>query len=233
MKEKEFIEYLKDTGRSKSSISRYLNSVKDFVEYLAEHRDGVSIDDTLPGDLHAYGEYLMEHHTKKAYLRLWGIDHYFRFIGDKDLSLLADSLKWVVHHDPLRLSKISGVEKEHIVTLRNLGVKHVRQMLERGATKAGRLKLAEESGVPLMVILRLVTISDLTRIPGLKAVRSMLYYEAGLDTLDKIASQDPKELQEFLIGWVVKNNFGGSAPNVGEARHAVEMAKFLERIVKF
>ena len=61
------------------------------------------------------------------------------------------------------------------------------KLMEKCRSKGDRAELAKSVGVPEDQILEPIKLSDLTRIPGIKKIRSRLYYEGGLDTLDKIA----------------------------------------------
>ena len=106
-------------------------------------------------------------------------------------------------------------------------------MLKVGRTGEGRRKLAEQTGVPLGAVLELVKLADMSRIVGLKSKRARLYYDAGLDTLDKIAKQDPEKMQQMFAEFVERTEFDGSPPPVSETAFAVKLAKYLPRIVQY
>jgi predicted RecB family nuclease len=48
--------------------------------------------------------------------------------------------------------------------------------------------LATQTGIPVEVVLELVKLSDLARLPGVKGIRARLYYDAGVDTVENLAS---------------------------------------------
>lgn len=56
-------------------------------------------------------------------------------------------------------------------------------------------------------ILEYLKLSDLSRLGGLKGVRARLYYDSGVDTLDKLSSWDPEELRPMLIDFVRRTGF--------------------------
>jgi len=87
--------------------------------------------------------------------------------------------------------------------------------------------------VPLSAILELVKLADLSRIVGLKSKRARLYYDAGLDTLDKIAKWDPEEMQQMFAEFVERTGFDGTPPPSSEAAFAVKLAKYLPGIVEY
>lgn len=68
---------------------------------------------------------------------------------------------------------------------------------------------------------------------AIKAVRARLYYDAGIDTIDKMASREPDELRKTLLEWVKRTGFDGIAPLPKELRNAVRTAKTIERKVTY
>jgi hypothetical protein len=65
-----------------------------------------------------------------------------------------------------------------------------------------------------------------------KGIRARLYFDAGVDTLEKMAQWDPVELREMLIEFVNQSNFDGIAPWPKEAHFTVETARKLPKILK-
>jgi hypothetical protein len=60
-----------------------------------------------------------------------------------------------------------------------------------------------------------------------------LYFNADVDTLDKMAGWNPDELRAYLTGFVKRTNFNGIAPPPKEMRTAVKTAERIERIVEY
>ena len=79
----------------------------------------------------------------------------------------------------------------------------------------------------------IVKLSDLARIPGVKKVRARLYYEAGLDTLEKMAACDTEELRKISAEYIKKTSIKGIPPTPKEAEHTVNMAKYLKKYVEY
>ena len=73
--------------------------------------------------------------------------------------------------------------------------------------------------MPFDYILELVKLSNLARIGGLKKKRARLFYDAGLDTLDKTVVWNAKEFTEMLSEFVKMTGFDGRAPSLSEAEH--------------
>ena len=73
----------------------------------------------------------------------------------------------------------------------------------------------------------------LTRIIGLGKKRARLYYDAGFDTLGKIAKWDPEEMRQMLIKFVDRTDFDGTASTSSEAAFTVKLARYLPKIVEY
>ncbi len=61
-------------------------------------------------------------------------------------------------------------------------------MLLAGQTEEKRVALAKQLGIPAQDILELVKLSDLARLPRVKGIRARLYYDAGVDNVEKMAA---------------------------------------------
>lgn len=105
-------------------------------------------------------------------------------------------------------------------------------MLEAGKTRRKREELSTKTGIPAEAILELVKLSDLTRIFGVKSIRARLYYDAGVDTVEKMAKWNPEKLRTMLTDFVQKTGFNGIAPLPKEAEFTVKEAKRLPKIIE-
>jgi hypothetical protein len=131
------------------------------------------------------------------------------------------------------LKDFLGVNHQHTQALRKEGVVTCEHMLKAGRSEEDREKLAKKTGVPPSAILELVKLADMSRIVGLKSKRARLYYDAGLDTLDKIAKSDPEKMEKMFVEFVKRTKFDGTPPPLGEAAFAVKLAKYLPRVVEY
>ena len=75
--------------------------------------------------------------------------------------------------------------------------------------------------------------SDLARIPGVKGIRARLYYDAGIDTVEKMASWQPDRLVERIREFVAETDFDGIPTLPAEAEFTVNTAKQLPKIVQY
>ncbi len=97
---------------------------------------------------------------------------------------------------PIRLEKFPGIAEEHIERLAFIGIRDTKQLLEHALTPEARTALSAAAKVPFGILLELVKLSDLVRAPYVGAVWARLFYEAGVDTLERLARSDPDALCE-------------------------------------
>jgi predicted flap endonuclease-1-like 5' DNA nuclease len=206
----------------------------EFEAYLGQHRGGKSLDEAGAEDLEAFVAWIERQPRASAKTHLWALRYYFEYHGDEALAKLAATLRRErVKRAPFALAKFRGVDPAQAKRLAAAGIQNVEQMIEAGRTPDARQKLAGETDIPLATIVELVKLSDLARIPGIKSIRARLYYDAGVDTIEKLAAWDPEELRAKLIEFVERTGFDGIAPLPREAASAVAKAKELPKIVAY
>jgi len=234
MNEEGFRKFLKRGGRSLSAIKRAVSQVAEFEQYLRKHRDNRGLDDAGYEDLEAFVLWVEKEQKAFAKLHLWGIRYYYEYISNKDMSKLAGELrKQRIEQKPFALKEFRGVDPEYLRRLESVGIQNVKEMLDSGRTLLERKRLSAKTGIPLDVILEFVKLSDLARIRGVKSIRARLYYDAGVDSVEKLANRNPKELRAMLIEFVEKTGFDGVAPLLKEAEFTVAEAKRLPEIVEY
>ncbi len=133
--------------------------------------------------------------------------------------------------NPFKLKEFMGIDPAQVARLEALGIKNTSQMLVAGKTAGERAKIAEKSDVPPEVVLELVKLSDLARLPGVKGTRARLYYEAGVDTVEELASYEPEELLKLSTEFVERTRFPGIPPLPKEVSSTIENARRLPAIV--
>jgi hypothetical protein len=135
--------------------------------------------------------------------------------------------------NPFKLKGFRGVNPEYVERLATAGIKTAGQMLAAGQTAEKRAALAQDTGIPEEVILELVKLSDLARLPGVKGIRARLYYDAGVDCVDKMAAWEPEALLEMTAEFVERTGFDGIAPLPKEVSSTIANAKRLPRVVEY
>jgi hypothetical protein len=208
--------------------------VQRFADYLRSQRGGKGLDDATPEDLEAYVAWVEERPKTSAKGHLHAIAYYYEFTGNEAVRRAAGRLRQErIARAPFPLKSFRGVRPEHLRKLAALGIRSAEQMLQAGRTPQERQELAERAGIPVESILELVKLSDLSRIPGIKGIRARLYIDAGVDTPEKIASYDAEEFRKRIVEFVARTGFEGVATLPAEARHTVETARRLPRLVEY
>ena len=233
MDETAFRLFLKRGGRAPNVVQEVVALVQRFAAYLQEQR-GRELDEATPEDLIAFTSWVEQAPESSAKGHLHAIAYYYEFTGNEAVRRTAGQLRQErIAQAPLPLKAFRGVRPEHLRALSAAGIRHADQMLQAGRTPAERRALASRTGVPLEAILELVKLADLARIPGVKGIRTRLYIDAGLDTLDKLASCEPAELRALVVAFVERTGFPGVPTLPAEARFTVEQARKLPRLVDY
>jgi hypothetical protein len=134
--------------------------------------------------------------------------------------------------NPFKLRNFRGVNPEYIERLAARGIKTTVQMLDNGSTRHQRTTLAKETGVPEKALLELVQLSDLARLPGVKGIRARLYFEAGVDSMEKMANWQPEALRMMVTEYVERTDFDGLPPLPKEVSSTVANARKLPNLVE-
>lgn len=232
MDESEFRKFLKRGGRSQNAVNRVVGLVQEFEGYLRQANK--RLDQASPGDLESFVAQVESEPKISAKKHLWGIRYYYEYSSNEEMRRLAGALRQQrISRNPFALKDFRGVNPQHIAQLEAIGIQNVEHMLKAGRTPRDRQELAQKASVPLEVVLQLVKLSDLARLAGVKGVRARLYYDAGVDTIEKMAQWDPQELHASLIEFVEQTGFEGIAPLPKEAQNAVSTARKLPKIVEY
>ena len=137
------------------------------------------------------------------------------------------------HQNPFKLRDFMGVNPDQIGKLETMGIKTAGQMLKAGETPQGRADLARETGIPLEVVSELVKLSDLSRLPGVKGIRARVYFDARVDTVEKLATYEPVELLALTTDFVQRTGFVGIAPLPKEVSSTIANARKLPKVIKW
>jgi len=226
MNKSDFIQRMKTDKKSQTTINRNIEYTEYFNRYLQRIKN-IKIEDAQPKDIVDFKDWAEKNNLKKLRMHIWSISTYYKYLDKKQMFLKANELMGSIGLDQYRLSTFPGINKGFVNKLENIGIKTARQLLDIGHTKDGREKLFKATGIPKKHILELIKLSDLARITGVKKIRARLYYESGLDTLEKMAKCDPEELRKISAKYIKNSGFDGVPPKPKEAEHTVTMAKYL------
>ncbi len=229
-----FAGYLKKGGRSPSAVRRCTEHVAEFEVFLNDLGGGKNLGNALPEDLEQFVAEIESQAKSSAKLHLWAITYYYDFSENADIRKLASLMRQQrIKRKPFPLKRFRGVNQKHISVLSDIGIKNVKQMLSFGKTPQDREKLAAQTGVPKEAISELVKLSDLARIPGIKGIRARLYVDAGIDTVEEMATWNADQLRKHVVEYVERTGFDGAPTLPAEAKFAIDRAKLLPKIVEY
>jgi hypothetical protein len=228
MEKDNFIAFMRQAKKPAGTINGYVNSVRIFEEFLQSHREGVQLEEANPGDLRAFVDWA-EANNQNAYRHLFGVRTYYEYKQLANMKKSSWELMEFVQNETRKLRDFPKVDQDSARKLSAAGISTVNQLLRKGGTPEKHQALAKSSGAHLDSISELFKLSQLSRLPGLKAVRGRLFYEAGLDSLDAIAALNAEEIHRQLQDYIDRTGFDGSAPTLSEAEVTVTMAKFLSK----
>ena len=230
----EFRRYLRKKGKKNHVVDDLIRRCDVFGDFLHK-RKRLYVDEANKEDILAFFDAIKDEKSGAGnYLRAIGL--YFKFKSKSELSALASNLrrqKISSTRNPFEIRNFRGINPEYANRLAALGVKNAEQMLKLGKTRIGRQKLSDKTGISTEAILEFVKLSDLSRIEGVKNIRARLYYDAGIDTVEKMARWNPEKLRTYLVEFVKTTGFEGTAPLPKEAKHTVETAKKLPKFVEY
>ncbi len=231
MDKKGFVEFMRMNKKSESTIKRYVDGVRTFEKYLLEY-EGKCLEEAPPEDMRAFASW-GDQELRAINQHLWGLKVYSEYTSNETLAIVANELIGARYSAQFKIKDFEGIPPEHAKKLASKAIKTAKQMVDAGRTREGREALARECGVPLDCIVELVKLSDLARLPGVRKIRARLYYEAGVNTVEKMADWDPEELRHMLADFIERTGFDGIAPLPKEVASTVATARLLPKIVEY
>jgi predicted flap endonuclease-1-like 5' DNA nuclease len=234
MDKAEFAAFLKRKGKRPHVVEKLADDVRRFEAFLKKRKR--RLGDATSQDLRAYVDALEAARKGSAKTSIRGVGLYYPAADNTVVASAAFGLRekaTAKTRKAFGLGGFVGVGSEHAAKLKAHGIADVHQMLEAARTPQARKKLAAQTDVPVDAIVELVKLSDLSRLPGVKGVRARLYYDAGVDTLEKMAQWEPDALREMLIDFVERAGFDGIAPLPKELESSIARARRLPKIVRY
>jgi predicted flap endonuclease-1-like 5' DNA nuclease len=129
------------------------------------------------------------------------------------------------------ISSIEGIGPVFAEKLAAAGIKTTEALLKEGGAKAGRKKIADETGIDEKRILRWVNMADLFRLRGVGEEYSDLLEAAGVDTVKELATRNAANLAAKMAEVNAEKKLVRSLPNEEKVADWVEQAKGLEPAV--
>lgn len=226
--EKLLKEYLNKLNLRISRVKRIIKSVDMFENYLLDLNK--TLNSAIPDDL---DNFLSEYTNK--YVSIYYIEdlkHYYALRKNKVMQNTVEKMKYK-YTPPYKLTNFKNINTEYLNKLIKVGIKTNNQLLNACKSNDERKKLSTKIDIPLKEINKITKMSDLCRIYAVKSTRAELYYEAGIDTVEKIAKLSPEKLRNIVVKYAEENDFSGTPTLPKEAKFTVDFAKKLHKIAEF
>ena len=97
-----------------------------------------------------------------------------------------------------KISLIEGIGPALAKKLEKAKIRSVHGLLKHGATRAGRKKIADASGISESQVLEWVNMADLMRIKGIGKQFAELLEAAGVDTIKELKTRNPENLYQKI-----------------------------------
>jgi hypothetical protein len=120
---------------------------------------------------------------------------------EKYLTILLRELKSMLPKPP-KLKDFKGIPPETIEKLELLSLGNMEQIYSRVISEKDRCDLSNTTGITIPDIVRLAHLADLTRIKWVGTTFAEILIELGIDSVQKVAEQDPTELHSKVNGFI-------------------------------
>ncbi|MBN2721136.1 MAG: DUF4332 domain-containing protein [Proteobacteria bacterium] len=132
-----------------------------------------------------------------------------------------------------KLVDIEGIGPKMAELLKKAGIASQKSLLEKGGTRAGRKKIAQDAGIDEKKILEWVNRADLSRIKGVGEEYADLLEAAGVDTVPELARRNPESLFSSLQSINGEKKLVRQLPTGAQVEGWVAQAKNLPRGVEY
>lgn len=132
-----------------------------------------------------------------------------------------------------KLTTIEGVGEKLADKLKKAGVGSVEKLLEQGATRAGRKKLAAAAGIDDKRILRFVNHADLMRIKGIGGEYAELLEAAGVDTVPELARRNADSLHKKMVAANAEKKLVRQVASASQVQAWITAAQSQDRVIKY
>ncbi|MCP3926907.1 MAG: DUF4332 domain-containing protein [Desulfobacterales bacterium] len=135
--------------------------------------------------------------------------------------------------NPLNFNKIPDITSAILKKLEKMGIKNTRKLFNKIKTKEDRKEFSEQSGISVEDLLELVKLTDLSRVKWIGPIFSRLFYESGVDTVNKMTKAEPKELFIKLIEINKKNNYTKANFTENDVMLCIDVSKDVPQAIEY
>lgn len=128
---------------------------------------------------------------------------------------------------------VEGIGEVFGQKLHDVGIKTTATLLKEGATRQGRHKIEEMTGISHSQILRWVNHVDLFRIRGVATQYAELLEAAGVDTVPELAQRNPDHLYQAMADTNASKKLVRRIPPRSFVADWIQQAKDLPRVITY
>ncbi len=132
-----------------------------------------------------------------------------------------------------KLIDVEGIGEKFALKLEKAGIKSMNDLLENGATPAGRKEIAKNSGIADGLILEWVNRVDLFRIKGVGEEYSDLLEASGVDTVVELGKRKPENLFKAMVEVNEAKKKVRKLPTLEQVQDWIAQAKKLPRKISY
>jgi len=132
-----------------------------------------------------------------------------------------------------KLIDVEGIGAKFALKLEKAGIKSMNDLLENGATPAGRKEIAKNSGIADGLILEWVNRVDLFRIKGVGEEYSDLLEASGVDTVVELGKRKPENLFKAMVEVNEAKKKVRKLPTLEQVQDWIAQAKKLPRKISY
>ncbi len=133
----------------------------------------------------------------------------------------------------MKIEEIEGIGPVFAEKLQTAGIESVEELLEKGASRAGRVAIADATGIEGGKILEWVNHADLMRIKGVGSQYSDLLEAAGVDSPAELARRNATNLADAFQSVVAERpGIVRRVPTEAEIAGWIAEAKDLPKVVE-
>ena len=129
------------------------------------------------------------------------------------------------------IKDIEGIGASFAEKLATVGITTSDHLLEQGASKTGRAKIAADSDVSETLVLKWVNRADLARIHGIGSEYADLLEASGVDSVPELAQRNADNLHAKMEEVNGAKNLVRALPSLTSVEKWVAEAKTLDRLV--
>ena len=132
----------------------------------------------------------------------------------------------------MKIIEVEGIGPAYGAKLEAVGVATTEALLERGATRKGRVDLAAATGLDEAKILTWVNHVDLMRLTGVGSEYADLLEAGGVDSPAELAQRNAANLAATLTEANAVRSFVRQVPSEGMVQRWIDEAKTLPKVVE-